>query len=289
MAMKRHKRWRELLRWLVAGMLLAGALWGVRRYLFASYRISTAAMEEALRPGDCIVVNKLRGIGGTPARNRVVLFTSPLRRDSAARPLFVSRLVGMPGDTLRISATGYQINGVSLARSPRALGRYFVEKTLQPTFLQLVKRHAVPLREVRAEWNGFTLTLTPFEYYTLSEALSPAEKGQLRPLPAEAYTLIVPRRGQAYRLTPAALQACREAILTEAGEKALFRDGKLYLDGRETNFYFFRQDYYWVLSDNADDAVDSRHLGFIPASHLVGNAWFCWYSHDRQRLFRPIR
>ena len=80
----------------------------------------------------------------------------------------------------------------------------------------------------------------------------------------------------------------QEIILRETDGKASFRDGKLYLDGRETNFFFFRQDYYWVLSDNTNEAVDSRHLGFIPADHIVGNAWLCWYSPDKQRIFKPV-
>ena len=37
-----------------------------------------------------------------------------------------------------------------------------------------------------------------------------------------------------------------------------------------------------------NEAVDSRHLGFIPADHIVGNAWLCWYSPDKQRIFKPV-
>ncbi len=69
---------------------------------------------------------------------------------------------------------------------------------------------------------------------------------------------------------------------------AVFRDGKLYLDGRETTFFFFGQDYYWMLSDNVNESVDSRHLGFIPHDHIIGNAWLCWFSRDKQRIFKPV-
>ena len=104
----------------------------------------------------------------------------------------------------------------------------------------------------------------------------------------DTYELVVPQKGRTYRLNAAALTACREAIRAEAGDKAVFRDGKLFLDGRETDFFFFNQDYYWMLSDNANEAVDSRHLGFIPRNHIIGNAWLCWYSKDRQRIFKPV-
>ena len=89
------------------------------------------------------------------------------------------------------------------------------------------------------------------------------------------YKLVVPRKGRAYRLDEAALVACKEAILAEAGRKGCFRDGKLYLDGRETAFFFFEQDYYWMLSDNVNESVDSRHLGFVPrdiSSEMPGYA-----------------
>ena len=141
---------------------------------------------------------------------------------------------------------------------------------------------------MKEEEFGLSLYLTSFEEYQIREELS--EEADIRFIKdrTDSYELIVPQKGRAHRLDAAALTACREAILAEAGEKAVFRNGKLYLDGRETTFFFFNQDYYWMLSDNTNDAVDSRHLGFIPHDHIIGNAWFSWYSPDRQRIFKPI-
>lgn len=180
----------------------------VRCFCVASFRVSTGSMEPALHRGDYILVNRLP-IGNNPARGRVVLFTSPLPKDSVSSPLFLSRCVGMPGDTVRIADGGYE--------------------------------------------------------------------------------LVIPRKGRAYRLDDISLMVCREAIRAEVGSKAVFRDGRLFLDGRETAFFFFDRDYYWMLSDNADDAVDSRHLGLVPRSHIIGNAFLCWMSPDRSRIFKLIR
>jgi signal peptidase I len=100
--------------------------------------------------------------------------------------------------------------------------------------------------------------------------------------------LVLPRQGRAYRLDEYSLLFCRDAILQETGGQAKFRNGKLYMDGRETSFFFFAQDYYWLLSDNSEAAVDSRYLGIIPADHLVGVVFFCWFSTDRNRMFTQI-
>lgn len=273
---------------LSTAILLLLVVLGVRQYVVGSYRLSTGAMEEALFAGDCILVNKLP-IKGNPARNRVVLFTSPLLKDTVDKPLFISRLIGMPGDTIRISNDGFSVNGRQLPRSPRTLSRYRVDQPAQSEFLSLMEKLEIPVRERRAERQGISLDLTSFEAYQLREELSEKADSCFRQERNEEYTLVVPQKGRAYRLNPATLRACREAITAETDGQALFRDDKLYLDGKETTFFFFQQNYYWVLSDNTNEGIDSRHLGFVPAGHIVGNALFCWFSTNRQRIFKPVR
>lgn len=276
-----------MLKGLAVAMLLGGIVVGIRHFGIESYRISTDSMEEALHRGDYILVNKLP-VKSNPGRNRIVLFTSPLLKDTIDAPLLISRCIGLPGDTIRISPEGYSVNGRPIPRSPRALSTYFVAESVKQDFLERLDALEIPRRNLEKGSFGITLRLTTFEAYQLREEL-PAEVN-LRFIheQSDSYSLVVPRKDRAYRLDPVSLIACKEAIRAETGGKAVFRDGKLYLDGRETSFFFFKQDYYWVLSDNTQDAVDSRHLGFIPAARLIGNAFFCWYSPDKQRIFKLV-
>lgn len=260
----------------------------VRQYGIASYRISTDAMEEALHKGDYILVNKLP-VATDAARNRVVLFTSPLLQDTTTQPLFVSRLIGMPGDTIQVGRQGYSVNGQRIPRSPRTVSRYYVKQIIQPLFLAAMERLQIPARNRKAERDGFSLDLTSFEAYQLKEELSGREQAAFQQEPADSYQLIVPQKDRAYRLDANTLRACREAILSETQGKAVIQDDKLYIDGKETTFFFFKQDYYWVLSDNTNNGIDSRHLGFIPADHMIGRALFCWFSSQPQRIFKSIR
>lgn len=277
----------SVMRWLATIVLVAGGVMAIRYFCVESFHVSTDSMEAALHKGDYILVNKLP-LKDNPDRNRVVLFTSPLLRDSVSKPLFLSRCIGMPGDTIRVGNEGYQVNGKLIPHSPRSLNRYIVTDAGREELFTVQKKLNIPLRELKNESFGISLKLTSFEEYQIRQELS--EEANIRFIKdrTDSYELVVPRQGRAYRLDAAALTACREAIQAEAGDKAVFRDGKLYIDGRETNFFFFQQDYYWMLSDNADEAVDSRHLGFIPHNHIIGNAWLCWYSKDRQRIFKPV-
>lgn len=274
-------------KWLATVMLLVGGVMAVRYFCMESFHVSTDSMEVALHKGDYILVNKLP-MKDNPGRNRVVLFTSPLLKDTLSSPLFLSRCIGMPGDTIRVGNEGYKVNGKLIPHSPRSLNRYIVTQAAQEELLGIQKRLNIPVRDLKEEEYGLSLSLTSFEEYQLREELSDDANVRFIKDKAESYELIVPRKGRAYRLDASALTACREAILAEAGDKAVFRDGKLFLDGREASFFFFKQDYYWMLSDNINEAVDSRHLGFIPRDHVIGNAWFCWYSKERQRIFKSV-
>ena len=69
------------MKWLAAFALASGIVMLIRLFCIESYRISTDSMEEALHKGDYILVNKIPG-KNKPVRGKVVLFTSPLSRDS---------------------------------------------------------------------------------------------------------------------------------------------------------------------------------------------------------------
>jgi len=131
-------------------------------------------MEEALHKGDYILVNKIPG-KNKPVRGKVVLFTSPLSRDSADAPLFISRCIGMPGDTIRVSMDGYTINGHKIPRSPRSLCSYFITLSAKETFLETLEKLDIPLRDFRQESFGCMLSLTAFEEYQLREELPDAK------------------------------------------------------------------------------------------------------------------
>ena len=76
-------------------------------------------------------------------------------------------------------------------------------------------------------------------------------------------------------------------------------NGKIFINGKQTNWYTFKMDYYWMMGDNRHNSADSRFWGYVPEDHVVGKASFTWLSLDADksvpsnirwnRLFKKVR
>jgi len=56
------------------------------------------------------------------------------------------------------------------------------------------------------------------------------------------------------------------------------KNGKIFINGKETNQYTIQQDYYMMIGDNRDASLDARFFGFVPEENIVGKPMFTWMS-----------
>jgi signal peptidase I len=99
--------------------------------------------------------------------------------------------------------------------------------------------------------------------------------------------LTIPQKGMKLVLNDSTLCQYRRLIEVYEGNKLEQKDGKIYINGTETDEYTCKQDYYWMMGDNRYNAYDSRFWGFVPADHIAAKPLFILFSKNPNAV-RPM-
>jgi signal peptidase I len=244
----------------------------IKAFALDAFKIPSTSMENTLQPGDFILANKFafnistpREIPfvnipipqykffevGKPQINDIVIFEFPEGFESD--PLkggsrYIKRIVAGPHDTLRITD-----------------GQIFVNSKLiklPPTFKtpKLLNEEEIDKEETiyppGAKWNRISYG-----------------------------PIVVPAKGDTIKITPENFEKRQSVIVMDHGERSLLSEGTLVtLDGRAIFEYILTQDHYFVIGDNFEVSMDSRHFGFITDNMIIGKAMFIYWSYNSEKV-----
>ena len=225
------------------------------------------------------------------------------------RENYVKRTIGLPGERLRISNDTIYINGRPIAEPENVQYNYIIPVNGE---ISAEKWHDLGVRAedhgykpMRNEYAGFSFYDVPLtaamkaDIETWPEVIGPLQResesglidlGGVFPLGnSYGWTRLdmgefwIPKRGTTLHLTADNLPVYERAIRVYEGNNLEVRDGKIYINGMQTDHYTFKMDYYWMMGDNRDRSLDSRYWGFVPEDHLVGSPVFIIVSLDQER------
>ena len=276
--------------------------------IFELYIVPTGSMENTIMTGDFLAGNRFVygmrtpewiGIPYTdygfyipslkfpsfrePKRGDVIIFNFP--RDIKQK--YVKRCVAEPGDILQIIDKTLFING-----QPQALPENgkFIMSTLSESFLQQDiflgdlgnKDH---FKTFRMPKKGNQIKISP-ENAKLLLHLMLLDGHNLRLVNGNNnYTFTMTSPDELYR-RKGSLEVFKP-YFPEGDLLVPWSDnipkGNLLVDGKSISgmdFYTVERDYYWAMGDNRDDSLDSRYWGFVPRSHIIGEALFSYFSLD---------
>lgn len=216
---------------------------------------------------------------------------------------FVKRCVAIAGDTLEIKDTKVYVNGKAQKNYKGIEFKYVVNTGNVPLNPKTFERLELSSLDVHTFQGGYILTLTDSKYEKLKampsvkaieKVISP--KGEYSPqiFPHDTIfkwnqdnfgPLIIPKKGMTIDLTSKNIILYKRVIQAYEYNNFEFKNGKIYIDGKEIDKYTFKQDYYWMMGDNRHNSADSRAWGFVPQDHIVGKPILIFYSLDEEKTF----
>ena len=244
----------------------------IKAFAIDAFQIPSISMENTLMPGDFILANKFtyhistpREIPiaelpipqyklfevGRPEINDVVIFEFPrgFENDSLrGGSKYVKRLIAGPHDTLKITDGKIFVNGNNIQ--------------LPVTFKNLKY-------EQKDSWIRDEIIYPPGAKWN-RVSYGP---------------IVIPAKGDTIKIAPENFERFKSIIVMDRGERSLLSEGTLVtLDGRAISEYVLKQDHYFVIGDNFEASMDSRHFGFITDKMIVGKAMFIYWSYDSRKV-----
>ncbi|MEA2041358.1 MAG: S26 family signal peptidase [Bacteroidota bacterium] len=171
---------------------------------------------------------------------------------------YKSRLIGLPGDTIRISHSLATVNGTPIDLKKNVLKKYRMinffnnsldlvkDTVLNVSLAELIAQHPkINIREASLEEEINKKNYFPYSFRYRWNA------GFVGPL-------VVPGKGNPQNLT-SKTERLYKGISKKKGQKLTFN----------SNYYYF-------LNDNRSNTSDSRTIGFVNEKNIIGKVIYSW-------------
>ncbi len=242
-------------------------------------------MEQTYSKGDVILVKKLFNAYQT---NDVVYLSYPLKESTFSGIRFFQRIFGMPGDSVSVIGKRIYVGNYEIQDTSTIKHNYLIQTNsyLPDTNFKL-KYHLTEGGRISDEFD-FSYSLTSAESLLLQKdsnirSLS-IKKEQIGSFDENCFPytrhyswnmdyygkLYVPKKNDTLQLDTTKIHLYHELISNHEKNFLIVKRDSIFINGKFSSYYVVKQNYYFVVGDNRDNANDSRAWGFLPEKLIVG-------------------
>ena len=270
--------------------------------------------------GDSVYITPSRSVSiydvrRNPAYRRMVRGKKLRVRPIDKKDHYIKRCIAKPGDELQIINKKVHINGKPAPQPRHTLFSYYLTingnapSTLNTQLNKKLEDIGVNLSDIN-NGNGklkrvFNLdddqvailkktfsnqiSIEDTKYTAPPQILFPHDPKNFNTWTLDNFGPIkIPKAGASVVITPNNIALYRRIITVYENNDLKIKNGRIYINGKESTQYTFKQDYYWAMGDNRHNSEDSRFWGFVPHDHIVGKPLFIWFSTKNGSIFNGI-